>query len=514
MLRAKYLLPLSVTLLGALAFALSSCGGKSGGQENQGPPFIGAELNSFPPGAAPPGFTSSAFVEILDSNDNSITNANVTMNGVPLAYSAADEVYEGNVVVAPGGAVSLSVTVGGNAYTASATQFTSYPTASVPASGATLDQSVANTVTWSGGAPAANAKQYGLGILDAGNPNNPLVWPANQFLQEIPLATTSFSIPAVSITGGNRLLIVGISSETPVLNAAPGSVLVAGGFNYLPITVTGMPVTNHRLVAGLLPVAVTWSGSQFVVVGGSGTILTSPDGTTWTTRRSGTSEFFGGIAWSGAQFAAVGLNGVILTSPDGISWTPRASGTSDALFDVAWSGTQFVAVGQGTGGTILSSPDGVTWTPRLSGTTASLNGVASSGTTTVAVGNGVILTSSDGAIWAVQGIAASLTAVTWSGTQFVAVGSTDLYLTSPDGVTWTPHSAGTAGNPRAVAWTGTEFVAVGGTGNSATIHTSPDGVTWTQNAPGTTNLLRGVASSGTKLVIVGTGNGGTILTSP
>jgi len=357
MLRAKYLLPLSVALLGALAFALSSCGGGGGGGGDQsGPPFIGAELNSFPPGAVPLGFTSNAFVEVLDSDLNSIPNASVTMNGVTLAYVADDEGYEGNVNVAPGDTVSLSVTVGGTTYTASATQFTSYPTISAPAAGA-FDQHVANTVTWSGGAPTANAAEYVLGALDAGNPNAPLVWPADQFLQEIPLGTTSFQIPVVSIAGGDRLLIAGISSDTTIPNAAPGSVISVSGFNYVPITVNGMPITRRPLPAGLVvdPAtfflgAVTWSGTQFVAVGAFGTILTSPDGVAWTKRRSGTTESLTGIVWSGAQFVVVGNaagNGVILTSPDGISWTSRMPGTTSSLslFAVTWSGTLFAAGG-------------------------------------------------------------------------------------------------------------------------------------------------------------------------
>jgi len=515
MLRARYLLPLSVALLGALAFALSSCAGKSGGQENQGPPFIGAELNSFPPGAAPPGFTSSAFVEVLDSNDNSITNASVTMNGVPLAYNAGDQGYGGNVVVTPGGPVSLSVTVGGNTYTASATQFTSYPAISAPAAGA-FDQTVANPVTWSGGAPIANATDYVLGVLDAGNPNAPLVWPEDKFLKQFPLATTSFSIPPTSVNGGDRLLIAGISADTAIPNAISGSVLIVAGFNYVPITVNGMPITNHPLRDGLLAGKVAWSGTQFVSVGGSGTILTSPDGSNWTTRRSGTQEFFGGIVWSGTQFVVVGLqnpgNGVILTSPDGISWTPRNPGTTSPLFGVTWSGTQFVATGFST---TITSPDGITWTPRNPGVFGSINGIACSGTTCAAVGNVGILTSPDGAVWTPQsGASGILRDVTWSGTQFVAVGDSGSVLTSPDGVTWTPRTSGTSASLLDVTWTGTQFVAVGGTGSTAAIATSPDGVTWTPQATGPSNPLGGVAGSGTTIVMAGSGNGANILTSP
>lgn len=75
--------------------------------------------------------------------------------------------------------------------------------------------------------------------------------------------------------------------------------------------------------------SVTWSASQFVAVGGSlggflndtsNTVLTSPDGQTWTAQNAGTSQPLSDIAWSGTQFVVVGT-GIILTSPDGHTWS-------------------------------------------------------------------------------------------------------------------------------------------------------------------------------------------------
>ncbi|TMH41738.1 MAG: hypothetical protein E6H56_06985 [Betaproteobacteria bacterium] len=59
-------------------------------------------------------------------------------------------------------------------------------------------------------------------------------------------------------------------------------------------------------------------GTEFVAVGGasnSGTILTSPDGVTWTQRASGTVNTLSGVAWSGTKLVAVGNTGTALTSP-------------------------------------------------------------------------------------------------------------------------------------------------------------------------------------------------------
>jgi len=522
--------PRLATLLLVLQFAMiaAGCGGGGGGgAAPSGPPFIAAELDSFPTGSVPTGFTRSASVAVLDdSSGASITTATVVMNAVTLTYDPSIQEYVGNVVVAPGGAVTLSVTVSGRTYAASATQFTAYPTISAPVSGATWSSSTDNTVTWSGGSPATNAV-YGVGVLDTADPNALLVWPLDHFLKEVPISTTSYSIPAFSITGGNRLVVAGIATSVVVPNAAPGSSLVVGGFSYAAITVTGMPVTlrvSDTTIGGLS--AVIWSGTQFVAVGGNsggGSILTSPDGITWTPRASGTSNGLQGVTWSGTQFVAVGFYGTILTSPDGITWTSRVSGTVNLLYGVAWSGAEFVAVG--FYGTILTSPDGITWTSRSSNSSMNdvLQAVTWSGSQFVAVGRGgVVLTSPDGITWTPRssalGTIGYVNSIIWSGTQFVVVGTftasccSGEILTSPDGINWTSHTSGTSDDLLGVVWSGTQYVAVGGSGNSATIFTSPDGITWTREAAGTTNTLYGVAWSGTKFMIVGIN--GTILTSP
>ena len=75
----------------------------------------------------------------------------------------------------------------------------------------------------------------------------------------------------------------------------------------------------------------------FVTVGHSGTILTSSDGTSWTERTSGTSDYLYGVIYGNGLFVSVGEEGIILTSSDGTNWTKRTSGTSDGLTGVTYS---------------------------------------------------------------------------------------------------------------------------------------------------------------------------------
>ncbi len=141
-------------------------------------------------------------------------------------------------------------------------------------------------------------------------------------------------------------------------------------------------------------------------MGRHGNILTSSDGTTWTSRTSGTTNVLYGVTYANSTFVAVGYWGTILTSSDGITWTSRTFGIYNHFKGVVYGNSTFVAVssqviGQNSYGTILTSSDnGTSWTTRTSGTSNGLYGVTYGKNTFVAVGrSGTILTSSDGTTW-------------------------------------------------------------------------------------------------------------------
>ncbi len=82
------------------------------------------------------------------------------------------------------------------------------------------------------------------------------------------------------------------------------------------------------------------------------------------------------VVYGNGTFVAVSVDGTILTSPDGVTWTQRDSGVTRApLYGVTYGNNTFVAVGQYYASNtytavILTSPDGVTWTQRNSGVSA------------------------------------------------------------------------------------------------------------------------------------------------
>jgi hypothetical protein len=87
------------------------------------------------------------------------------------------------------------------------------------------------------------------------------------------------------------------------------------------------------LVALLLALAAC--GASGGGSGGGGGGSGSGAGTTWTLRFPGFNDL-NGVTYGNGLFVAVGEGGTILTSPDGASWTRRTSGTSNRLRGVTY----------------------------------------------------------------------------------------------------------------------------------------------------------------------------------
>ncbi len=308
---------------------------------------------------------------------------------------------------------------------------------------------------------------------------------------------------------------VAVGDYLTILTSANGTVWSPSNFSF-PDAFTDVTLES---VAG--------NSSLFVAVGDRpeienayGTILTSPDGKTWTSQNSTVQEDLYAVATNGTLFVAVGdydTYGTIVTSTDGVTWTAQNSTVfEDELNGVAANSTLWVAVGDE--GTIATSPNGTTWTSQDSGTSEYLGNVAGNGTLFVAVGDsGTILTSPDGVTWSAQMSDNSndFSSVIWTGTQFVASDYEDNYYTSPDGVTWTTHEGDDGDNEIDVlASNGNQIVAVGEAYNGAAVETSPDGIDWTERSHDITDDtdLEGVTTFGKSFVAVD--NDGAAYTSP
>jgi hypothetical protein len=177
----------------------------------------------------------------------------------------------------------------------------------------------------------------------------------------------------------------------------------------------GDPFANwtwrNPLPAGNTLYAVTHAANRFVAVGDQGVILSSPDGTNWTTQSSATRNTLNEITYGHGLFVAVGENGTIITSADAESWETRSSGTSAGFTAIAFGNDRFVAIAGD--GTIHTSTDGFVWLQAP---------FQASGMRGIAFGNGLFLTfngqvlsSVDGLTWSV---AASLPPGSYSRIHF------------------------------------------------------------------------------------------------
>ena len=235
---------------------------------------------------------------------------------------------------------------------------------------------------------------------------------------------------------------------------------------------------RHVVPNGVYPSAMVHGDGLLVAVGGNGWIVTSPDGTNWTTQISGTAQALGGVAYGNGVFISVGHSGTVLSSPDGTKWTPRSSGTTANLLAVKHGNGVFVASGER--GVILNSPDGVTWTPHNPGIVYYSDDLAyGNGLFVLAVGRGTNLISIDGTNWMPgdNGSSQNLWTLGFGNRQFLAIDVQRRVLTSTDATNWTARGTITLIRPPETAY-GNGIYLVVGSGNP---EYSPDGNQWNQS---------------------------------
>ncbi|HEY1991557.1 MAG TPA: IPT/TIG domain-containing protein, partial [Gammaproteobacteria bacterium] len=303
------------------------------------------------------------------------------------------------------------------------------------------------TVTVSGFSPSSTAPGNNITITGSGFPSSGLTVTVDGVTCTVVTTTSTQVVCTLGAMGDFTGPIVVKTSSGSVTSSA------------------SLKVVNHLY-------GVSASTSQFVAVGGNGTIEMSSDGTTWKTESSGTTNNLYAAAWSSSQgaFVVVGRSGTVLRSTDGINWTPEAvSGNLTDFFAVNWNGSQFVIIGDSLAD--FTSPDGITWTEHTSIPTSVVYGaLAWSGSDYVAVGGTLggspaVIKSPDGATWTQVTTTApngkQLLAAAFGNSSFVAVGDAETVITSPTAATWTRQTESAVGDLQGLVWSGTQFVAVG-----------------------------------------------------
>lgn len=337
--------------------------------------------------------------------------------------------------------------------------------------------------------------------------------------------TQTLSLPAINTASGTLTgeLIVG-TTELGVFTSEVWLTDRAGhSSNHLTVDLsveidltTWLDRTPAGLSTGLND--VVWNGSLFVAVGDAGRILSSPDGITWTSRTSGTTQRLNGVAWDGARFLAVGDGATILSSTNGSSWSSLHTGDDGVwLQDVSYSGTRYVAAGNlypADSAYVLTSTDGNTWIENatLPPGTGTLYGVAWSGQTFVAPAysssQAPVLVSQDGLSWIEVIVSTDSTttlSVLWDGNRFVVGGVVGRLFLSSDGINWEQISTPSSTNFLALASSGSTLMAAGVISNA--VATSDLGASWESFYIGSFHDTRGLAYGANRFVSVGGGGG-------
>lgn len=341
-----------------------------------------------------------------------------------------------------------------------------------------------------------------------------IVWDGTQFIARTSSNEVATSPDGTTWTGGKE---IPTSQQVNFLISGNSKVLALGSLGLILETsdlINWSISSNGQNIIGQTA-AYSTQLEKFVAVGIGGLLVTSDDGLTWKTARAkvSTNVALYGITWSGTQFVAVGGAGAqsnISTSPDGITWTERyaSAAVSGPLQSVTWTGAQFVAVG---GGANAISSDGITWTVTAG---ISFNAIVWVPSLSLYVAGGTatnqnLATSTNGTSWTIRiATGFSVQSIAWNGSILVAVGLGGAIRTSTNGTTWTTRTSGTAQNLYGVTWTSSGFVVVGAAG---TIRTSLDGITWTGRTSGTGVILRGTTASAERAIAAGAE--GTILST-
>lgn len=337
--------------------------------------------------------------------------------------------------------------------------------------------------------------------------NNGATWftgPARGTSEAMIFAVRDPGNPARSILGGNA----------GVMRIGVGPIVYSAG-NTAAVTLRG----------------IAYGAGTYVRVGDAGTIETSPDLKTWTTRTSGTTSQLNYVIYDAftARFWVVGNAGVVRSSPTGVTWTAATlPGTvsADNLAMIATNGSgAFIVANSSVGNRNMVSLDGgVTWTVNNLGDGAQTLSVGHSGNTFItgrasSSGARVITYSSNivAGLWAtttIPGTAENISSIISDGTNWIISGTTGLLATCPRNVAptagnWTVHATGTTQSLRVFTANGYAY-AIGGPGTP--LVSVDNGVTWgTGPAIGTTNfMIFGMADPAVPNRIIVVGASGTM----
>jgi hypothetical protein len=405
---------------------------------------------------------------------------------------------------------SVEASIAGGAFTA------------VPTSGTTMVVNPGQTIQIRGTTGSSTNVAYAAKINIGQGVNQVFdTWSVTTVAVPASVSTPTITSPLSGATGVGTSSGITVSSSayTPLNGASLTQKcsdweVYKDGYPGITSTNTVTPTTSFSQVSSSPSWPIAYGNGVFMTVnstGLGGPVLTSIDGSTWSTVGNTTAESFF-LSWTGSVWYAVGtgVTGLPQTSSNnGVTWgstnNPYTSSSNSSAFGI--SGSTFIEGidndGSGyTGYIYRSANSGSTWTSVYSTGLLGgiITGVANTGSgvwVTVRNASSKILRSvNDGVSWTVSTTTLpALKSIAWAGSVgvFAAVGASGAIRTSADsGVTWSTRTSGVTTTLNKVIFANNAFYAVG---DSGTVITSTNGTTWTPITTGVTASFRDVAYS-------------------
>jgi hypothetical protein len=191
----------------------------------------------------------------LSSNNITITDAAVSLNGTNIIYNPANNCYTASNLITGGSPVTLSVTVTGTNYTVSGNQFTAIPSITLPAAGSSWGTNTTNIISWSwSGGSQTNWASWVVGVATPGlqfwlfgySSSLPCEIPSSIFSTNVPdsIFANLQNYDDLNVLVG--IISAGFSTMTgtspsggiQINNAYPGSAMWLGEATVFPIEVT------------------------------------------------------------------------------------------------------------------------------------------------------------------------------------------------------------------------------------------------------------------------------------
>lgn len=195
------------------------------------------------------------------------------------------------------------------------------------------------------------------------------------------------------------------------------------------------------------------------------------------------------IEYGSTQFVgAFGTTGTVRTSPDGTTWTARTvTGLAASNVDFRMRGSNGIAFGaSGTSAISKTTDSGVTWSAgtSLPGTLTGTIFMAYNGGTVdclVGTSTGGYVTTDNGATWsALQTFPATFTALTTLGSLYIGCDGSNTYI-STTGLTgsWTTTAMSPASGTGMFLWDSANGILACGSTAGSTVYRSTNGTSWT-----------------------------------